>query len=269
MPSDEGLLTRLIAGVKALLPKDWTSRPGAQFRETTRAISDFAEEHHLTPAELLESGVELGRRKIEGLANHEFAEAARNFADAERIKTETELQRRTAESKVSRKEAKARKAHSDARLAEINAVRAEIELLEKLQSAGVILHSDSEGRLTVLPLPRGCELTNVARRHQLTDNTLPSHLLELSDGVHVIRDYSGPIILPDKVVIVEAVAVVGDIEALQVTLRPGSAVTGNMHGQSQVSLQCDARLTGDITTERASIEDGAYFKGGIDIRKPQ
>ena len=134
MPSGEGLLTRLIARVKALLPMDWTGRPGAQFRETTRAISDFAEEHHLTPGELLESGVELSRRKIEGLANHEFAEAVRDFADAERIKTETELQRRTVESKVSRKEAKARRAHADARLAELNVIKAEIELLQKLQA---------------------------------------------------------------------------------------------------------------------------------------
>ncbi|MGA2905407.1 MAG: polymer-forming cytoskeletal protein, partial [Candidatus Korobacteraceae bacterium] len=27
-------------------------------------------------------------------------------------------------------------------------------------------------------------------------------------------------------------------------------------------------LTGDVVSQRISIEDGAYFKGGIDIRKP-
>jgi cytoskeletal protein CcmA (bactofilin family) len=27
-------------------------------------------------------------------------------------------------------------------------------------------------------------------------------------------------------------------------------------------------LTGDVVAQRISIEDGAFFKGGIDIRKP-
>jgi cytoskeletal protein CcmA (bactofilin family) len=27
-------------------------------------------------------------------------------------------------------------------------------------------------------------------------------------------------------------------------------------------------LTGDVIAQRISIEDGAFFKGGIDIRKP-
>jgi len=28
-------------------------------------------------------------------------------------------------------------------------------------------------------------------------------------------------------------------------------------------------LTGDVVAARISIEDGAFFKGGIDIRKPE
>jgi hypothetical protein len=28
-------------------------------------------------------------------------------------------------------------------------------------------------------------------------------------------------------------------------------------------------LSGDVAAARISIEDGAYFKGGIDIRKPE
>src|SRR5664280_1677484 len=114
MSLDEGLLTRLVARVKALLPRDWTGRAGKQFREATRAISDFAEEHHVTPNELLEGGVELGRRKLQGLANHEFAEALKNFAEVEKIRTETELEKRAMESNASMKKAKARKAHAEA-----------------------------------------------------------------------------------------------------------------------------------------------------------
>ncbi|MFZ1134539.1 MAG: polymer-forming cytoskeletal protein, partial [Candidatus Korobacteraceae bacterium] len=33
-------------------------------------------------------------------------------------------------------------------------------------------------------------------------------------------------------------------------------------------IRSEGSLTGDITAQRVSIEEGAYFKGGIDIRKP-
>ena len=49
-------------------------------------------------------------------------------------------------------------------------------------------------------------------------------------------------------------------------------VTGKVHGNLVASDRVDIRnegsLTGDVIAQRISIEDGAYFKGGIDIRKP-
>jgi hypothetical protein len=63
MPSHEGVITRLIARLKALLPNDWKGRPGERFQKATQAISDFAEEHHITPNELLDEGVELRSSK--------------------------------------------------------------------------------------------------------------------------------------------------------------------------------------------------------------
>jgi cytoskeletal protein CcmA (bactofilin family) len=35
-----------------------------------------------------------------------------------------------------------------------------------------------------------------------------------------------------------------------------------------VDIRSEGSLTGDVTAQRISIEDGAFFKGGIDIRKP-
>jgi cytoskeletal protein CcmA (bactofilin family) len=46
-------------------------------------------------------------------------------------------------------------------------------------------------------------------------------------------------------------------------------VDGNVTGTDRVELRKSAVLAGDITTQRIVIEDGAYFKGGIDIRKDQ
>lgn len=44
-------------------------------------------------------------------------------------------------------------------------------------------------------------------------------------------------------------------------------VDGNLSGSQRVELKKSAVLVGDIATQRIVIEDGAYFKGGIDIQK--
>jgi cytoskeletal protein CcmA (bactofilin family) len=46
-------------------------------------------------------------------------------------------------------------------------------------------------------------------------------------------------------------------------------VDGNITSSDRVELRKSAVLVGDIATQRIVIEDGAYFKGGIDIRKDQ
>jgi cytoskeletal protein CcmA (bactofilin family) len=44
-------------------------------------------------------------------------------------------------------------------------------------------------------------------------------------------------------------------------------VRGNLTASDRVDIRSDGSLTGDVVASRISIEDGAYFKGGIDIRK--
>lgn len=44
-------------------------------------------------------------------------------------------------------------------------------------------------------------------------------------------------------------------------------VDGSISGSERVELRKSGVLVGDIVTQRIVIEDGAYFKGGIDIRK--
>ena len=44
-------------------------------------------------------------------------------------------------------------------------------------------------------------------------------------------------------------------------------VDGNITGSDKVELKKSAVLNGDINTQRIVIEDGAFFKGSIDIRK--
>jgi cytoskeletal protein CcmA (bactofilin family) len=42
-------------------------------------------------------------------------------------------------------------------------------------------------------------------------------------------------------------------------------VQGNLRASDRVEIKKDGSVTGDITTSRISIEDGAYFKGRIEI----
>src|SRR6266404_3639073 len=46
-------------------------------------------------------------------------------------------------------------------------------------------------------------------------------------------------------------------------------IQGNLDARDRLEIRKDARLVGDIKTARIIIEDGAYFKGSIDIVKPE
>ena len=46
-------------------------------------------------------------------------------------------------------------------------------------------------------------------------------------------------------------------------------IHGNVVASDKIDIRKDARLVGDIKTARIVIEDGAYFKGSIDITKPE
>ena len=46
-------------------------------------------------------------------------------------------------------------------------------------------------------------------------------------------------------------------------------VDGNIKGTERVELKKSAILVGDILTQRVVIEDGAFFKGAIDIQREQ
>jgi cytoskeletal protein CcmA (bactofilin family) len=78
----------------------------------------------------------------------------------------------------------------------------------------------------------------------------------------------------------------GTVEALEhkLTIGPSGAVRagvkarevvalgtiqGNVEAHDKIEIRKEAKLVGDIRTARIIIEDGAYFKGSIDIVKPE
>lgn len=58
-----------------------------------------------------------------------------------------------------------------------------------------------------------------------------------------------------------------NIEARNVIVH--GRVDGNIKASDRVDLRKSASLSGDISTARVAIEDGAYFKGSIDIQKAE
>ena len=162
---DEGVVTRLVACIKALLPTDWLGRAGREFRAGTELFSEFVKENRLGPEEIVRDGVDFGRRAIEGVASEKhagaqknYAEAARTFTEIEDKKIEIELKRRSLETEIEQKrvnvektQEEKRKLKAEADLAEINCLKARIDLQKALEGIGVVLQRDERGNFTMLP----------------------------------------------------------------------------------------------------------------------
>lgn len=88
------------------------------------------------------------------------------------------------------------------------------------------------------------------------------------EDLYVDGDVEGTIeSLENKVTVGPNGRVQAGIKAREVIIL--GQVQGNVETSDKVDLRKDAKLVGDITTARISIEDGAIFKGSIDIRKPE
>ena len=57
------------------------------------------------------------------------------------------------------------------------------------------------------------------------------------------------------------------VKAREITVR--GAVHGDMEASEKIDIKKDAKLVGNLKTARIVIEDGAYFKGSIDIVKQE
>lgn len=60
--------------------------------------------------------------------------------------------------------------------------------------------------------------------------------------------------------------VTADIQAREVIVFGN--VKGNLRAKDRIEIKKDGSVVGDLTTARIMIEDGAYFKGSIEIERP-
>ena len=88
-----------------------------------------------------------------------------------------------------------------------------------------------------------------------------------SESLYIDGKVEGTINLPgNRVTVGRNGQVAANILAREVVVL--GKVRGNVNASDRVDIRSEGSLTGDVAAARISIEDGAYFKGGIDIRKP-
>jgi cytoskeletal protein CcmA (bactofilin family) len=89
-----------------------------------------------------------------------------------------------------------------------------------------------------------------------------------SDSLFIDGRVEGAINLPGSRVTLGRNGQVGaNITAREVVV--SGKVRGNVTATDRIDIRAEGALNGDVSAARISIEDGAYFKGGIDIRKPE
>jgi cytoskeletal protein CcmA (bactofilin family) len=88
-----------------------------------------------------------------------------------------------------------------------------------------------------------------------------------SESLYIDGKVDGSINLPgNRVTVGRNGQVAASITAREIVVL--GKVRGNITASDRVDIRAEGALTGDVAAARISIEDGAFFKGGIDIRKP-
>ncbi len=85
-----------------------------------------------------------------------------------------------------------------------------------------------------------------------------------NEDLHIDGSVEGLVQLEDRKLTVGASAkLTADVVAREVVVY--GAVKGNLRARDRIEIKKDGSVVGDLTTARIMIEDGAYFKGSIEI----
>jgi cytoskeletal protein CcmA (bactofilin family) len=85
-----------------------------------------------------------------------------------------------------------------------------------------------------------------------------------NEDLHIDGSVEGLIQLEDRKLTVGASAkLTADVMAREVVVY--GSVKGNLRARDRIEIKKDGSVVGDLTTARIMIEDGAYFKGSIEI----
>jgi cytoskeletal protein CcmA (bactofilin family) len=85
-----------------------------------------------------------------------------------------------------------------------------------------------------------------------------------NEDLHIDGSVEGLVQLDDRKLTVGATAkLTADVVAREVVVY--GSVKGNLRARDRIEIKKDGSVVGDLTTARIMIEDGAYFKGSIEI----
>jgi len=85
-----------------------------------------------------------------------------------------------------------------------------------------------------------------------------------NEDLHVDGTVEGLIQLDDrKLTVGMAAKLTADVIAREIVVY--GSVKGNLRARDKIEIKKDGSVVGDLTTARIMIEDGAYFKGAIEI----
>lgn len=87
-----------------------------------------------------------------------------------------------------------------------------------------------------------------------------------SGGLVIEGRVEGHIALEDHIVVETSGTVVADVETEELTVQ--GKMSGNIDATNRVSITTSATVIGDIRAPRVVIEDGARFRGRIEMEVP-
>jgi cytoskeletal protein CcmA (bactofilin family) len=116
------------------------------------------------------------------------------------------------------------------------------------------------GRLTEPEAPRG--VANIGKSVVLKGQVFSR------EDLYVDGEVDGTVeLLEHRLTVGPHAKVSAAVKAREVVIM--GSVRGNIEATDKIDIRKDAKLVGDIRTARIVIEDGAYFKGSIDIQRPE
>jgi cytoskeletal protein CcmA (bactofilin family) len=119
------------------------------------------------------------------------------------------------------------------------------------------------------PTPRGHEMPSVSQNQTILGQSIVLHgEMSGKEDLLIEGQLEGTINLPEHSVTVGSHGEVkAEVHARQVIVL--GTLTGNITATDKVEIRKTGQVVGDLVAAAVAIEDGAYFKGSIDILREQ
>ncbi len=148
MSEKPGLLSRVMARVRAVLPEQWRGDAGRRYRDTIEAVSEYSKKNVRIQERLNEApDVIVNTLKLKS------SEALLKAAEEENKRIASELARQTLSDKARQEKATADRMEIEARTAMVKEMQERITLVDKLRSVNCVPVWDNQGNMRIVKAP--------------------------------------------------------------------------------------------------------------------